>query len=447
MMSDGDDGMGDRGTATAVGHEGSMSLRCARFWARLGGSRPLRVGRTSTPGTADVPGPGYVCFSAQDWWYHNRAHSDIQLLTRVAETRLVLFVNSIAMRMPLPGRSTKFLRRIVRKARSMAKYLQQPIAELPNFWIMTPVLLPLYGSPTARGMNARLIRLQIRWACRRIGIGTPIYIVTIPTAWEVVRGLPRRALIFNRSDKHSTFEEADGAYIASLERQLLTNADRVLYVSSAMMADDAAVAGDRAVFLDHGVDLEHFQRSAATDEPTDMRQLPHPRIGYFGGLDGYLVDFDLLYRLATEFPYAQLVLIGDASLSMKRFESLANVHWLGFRAYELIPRYGSGFDVAIMPWLRNDWITNSNPIKLKEYLALGLSVVSTDFPEATRYREFIRLASNDDEFVEQVRMALEDQPSSETRERRRTAVLGDSWERRTRDFIEISELAHRGVDF
>ena len=29
--------------------------------------------------------PGWICFSGQDWWYHNRAHSDFQLMRRVAE--------------------------------------------------------------------------------------------------------------------------------------------------------------------------------------------------------------------------------------------------------------------------------------------------------------------------------------------------------------------------
>ena len=42
-----------------------------------------------------------------------------------------------------------------------------------------------------------------------------------------------------------------------------------------------------------------------------------------------------------------------------------------------IPAYGSGFDVALMPWLDNDWIRYCNPIKVKEYLALGLPVVTT----------------------------------------------------------------------
>ena len=62
---------------------------------------------------------------------------------------------------------------------------------------------------------------------------------------------------------------------------------------------------------------------------------------------------------------------------MDRLTRHANVHWLG--PYEEIPSYGSWLDIAIMPRLDIDWMRQSNPIKLKEYLALGLPVLSTPF--------------------------------------------------------------------
>lgn len=384
--------------------------------------------------------PGYICFSAQDWWYHNRAHSDIQLMRRLAESRNVLFVNSITMRMPIPGRTTKFLRRLYRKAHSIARQLQCPVPELPNFWVLTPLIIPFYGSPMARRVNAALVRMQVARAARKAGIGKePIYFVTIPTAWDVVRTLPRRGLVFNRSDKHSTFGEANSDYIRSLEDELLAKANHIVYVNRALMAVDAPSTGDRATFLDHGVDLEHFATTSNDHEPDDVRLVPHPRVGFFGGLDEYLVDFDLLYRLACEIPEAQLVLIGDASGSMRRFEALPNVHWLGFRSYEEIPALGATFDVALMPWLQNEWIAYSNPIKLKEYLALGLRVVTTDFSEAHRYRDLLHIAADADDFITLVRTALAEPDSVERQQERRAAVSQDSWDQRARDLIAISE--------
>lgn len=380
--------------------------------------------------------PGYICFSAQDFWYHNRAHSDIQLMRNVAATRRVLFVNSIGMRMPLPGRSTKPLRRIWRKVKSTAKLLRRPLKDVPNFHVMTPVTVPLYGSPLARRLNAWLVRTQVRVIARLIGIREAAYIVTIPTAWDVVRTLPRTCLVYNRSDLHSSFPEVDRVLIQGYERQLLENSDHVLYVSRALMEAERHMTGDRAYFIDHGVDLHHFKAVPPSGQPAEVRDLPRPRIGFFGGLDDYIIDFDLLERIAVEIPEASLILVGDATCSMDRYSRLANVHWLGFQPYELIPAYGSSFDVALMPWLKNDWIKHSNPIKLKEYLALGLPIVTMDFPEARNYADRLFIASDAGEFIAAIRHALRQPPDPDAL---RASVLRASWESKAGELIHLCE--------
>ncbi|GAB2849535.1 glycosyltransferase [Lentzea nigeriaca] len=381
-------------------------------------------------------GPSYLCFSAQDWWYHNRAHSDFQLLRRVAKHRKVLLVNSIGLRMPSPGKSTQFLRRILRKAKSVAMLVRQPIPQTPNFYVMTPAPLPFYGKPWLRRLNSVLVRTQVRLVCLFLRMGTPVVVATIPTAWDVVEPMRHKGLIFNRSDRHSAFPEADQGTIAALENQLLSNSDTVLYVSRALQEEEAALTGERAHFLDHGVDVDHFTRR---DElPADIASIPGPRIGFFGSLDDYLVDFDLIEKVAQEFPEASVVLIGDATCSMERYAKYPNVHWLDFRSYEQIPGYGSGFDVALMPWLDNDWIKHANPIKMKEYLALGLAVVSTDFPEVERYSDVIRIAKGEADFVDQIRLTLKD-GGLKTPAERRAAVLTASWDSRARELMQIAE--------
>ncbi|WP_217368146.1 glycosyltransferase [Kitasatospora sp. MMS16-BH015] len=387
---------------------------------------------------------GYVCFAAQDWWYHNRAHSDVQLMLNLARHRPVLFVNSIAMRMPLPGRSSQPLRRIIRKARSMARKVQRPVPGLPGFAVMTPVLLPFYGSARARALNAKLISLQVRWAARSLGMSTDVCVATIPTAADVVGHLRVRTLVYNRSDRHSAFPEADTASVERLERALMRDADHVLYVSSELMAAERELTGERAVFLDHGVDLEHFGATDSREpaEPAELAAIPHPRIGFFGALDDFVVDFDLLGRVAKEYPDAQLVLIGDTTADLGALTALPNVHHLGFRPYAEIPAYGRGFDVALMPWLDNDWVRHCNPIKLKEYLALGLPVVSTDFPEVRRYAEQISVADTTEGFLAAIGEALAAAAGPDAdgaAQRRRAAVAGDSWQDRATDLLTLIE--------
>jgi hypothetical protein len=383
--------------------------------------------------TATTEASDLIWFCGQDWWYHNRAHSDFQLATRIAARRKVLLVNSIGMRMPLPGRSPLPFRRIWRKARSILHSVRRPLVERPDFVVMSPVLIPLYGSERGRSLNAGLIRWQVERVARRVGLRDPHIVVTVPTALDVVRGMPRRSLSYNRSDKHSAFNEAARDVIGALEQGLLEGADHVIYSSRAFLESERPVTGDRARFLDHGVDLQHFRHRPASGA---LRRLgiKGPIVGFFGGLDDYVVDFDLLERVAVERPRYNLVLIGDATLPMDRLVRHGNVHFLGFRPYSEIPDLGSDFDVACMPWLDNEWIRNCNPIKLKEYLSLGLEVVSTWFPELEHYREHVHVGRDGDEFLRQIDAVVSGARSPGDRS---ALLAGATWDARALELLRI----------
>lgn len=385
----------------------------------------------STPDRA----PGFVWFAAQDWWYHNQAHSDFQLMREVSRDRPVLVVNSLGLRMPRPGTASHPARRILRKLRSMAKFVRRPIPDLPGFHVMTPVMIPVYGDRAGARLNAWLVRLQVRVVARLAGLGEAPHVgVTLPTAWPVARPMHRSSLLFNRSDLHSEFPGADGAWIAALEESLLRHSDRVLYVSHELMKHDAAEVGDRAVFLDHGVDSGHFSPDGEVSPDIDV--IPRPRLGFFGGLDDYVVDLDLLRRTAEENPDASVVLIGDATCPMDELTSLPNVHWLGRRPYETIPSLARGFDVALMPWLDNQWIRFANPVKLKEYLALGLPVVTTSYPEVEDYRDRVVVADDRSAFPGLARRALTVAPDAD---RLRASVVGCSWSARADELTGIAD--------
>ncbi len=379
---------------------------------------------------------GWIVFSGLDWWCHPHGHSDFQLAQGLAATAPVLVVNSLSMRMPLPGRTSRPLHRIVRKARAMARGLRRPVADLPNFHVLSPVVVPWYGSAVGRRINARLVRGQVMWAARRVGLSSPNVMVTVPTAWDVAEDLPHARLVVNRCDQYSAFAESNGDVIRDLEVRMLGGADTVLYVSHELMRDEASLVAGHAVFLDHGVDLVHFDRSGHHRLPPDLAAIPRPRVGFYGMIDDYTVDLDLLDAVATELPDVALVLIGDTTQPLTTLLRHPNVHWLGARPYADIPRYAVGFDVALMPWLDNDWIRFCNPIKMKEYLALGLPVVSTWFPEVERYRDVVRVADDRAGFVAQIRAALADGADTAAV---RASVRDASWSSRVgqlRDLVD-----------
>ncbi len=369
---------------------------------------------------------GLVWFGAVDWWYHNQAHSELQLARHLARTRPVLFINSLGLRVPRRGRTTGAGRRWRRKLGSITRGLRAPLPQEPNFHVFTPFNIPGLHSGPSRSVMAAIVQAQVRFTMLRLRITEPDVIATIPTAVDVIRRMPHRSLTYNRSDLHSAFPEADQALIEQFESELLTESDHVLYASRELLTTERAQLAGRAHFLDHGVDLDLFTLDGP-DPPEDMARIPGPRVGFIGGIDDYVVDLDLLDILALHLPEASLVLIGDATCSLDRFRSLPNVHVLGQRPHEQIPAYGRALDVALMPWLDNAWIRFCNPIKMKEYLALGLPIVTTAFPEAGGYRDVLHIAHDREEFVALTRHALA-QPSSEQERRlRRQRVTGEAW--------------------
>ncbi len=379
--------------------------------------------------------PPIVNFAAVDFWYHNRAHSEIQLTTRLSLSTKVLFVNSIGMRAPLPGRSSNTGFRIWRKAKSLFRGLRKPLEDYPNFYVFSPIIIPAYSTPWLRKFNYVIVRYQVHLAMMLLRIKNPIVIETIPTANDIVKKMKSRIEIINRVDKMSAFGETDQDYIASLEREQISRADRTYYTSQTLLDEEASWHQGKGRFLDHGVDIKLFSpRTDSTplpDELTDLSQI----LGFFGGIDDYVIDIELLENIAHEFPHCTLVLIGEATCDISTLKKMKNVRLLGFRSITEVARLGAFFDVALLPRKNDEWTQYTNPIKIKEYLALGLPIVTMDIPEVRIYTDDIFIANSPKEFIDLVRTALETPSTSDSRSHLRSLVETDTWDNRCEEVL------------
>jgi glycosyltransferase involved in cell wall biosynthesis len=367
----------------------------------------------------------YLLFAGQDWYHHGPAHADHQLAKELAGESKVLVVSSLGMRMPAPGKTDRPFRRILRKARSTLRYVSRPVSGLPNLVVMCPLSIPLFTIPWFRFINAHSVALQVRLVSFMIGLGTPAVLIVVPTAIDVAQRLPWKLRGYLRLDDHSAADDVDSGLIRSMEDKLFAEADFVAYASKPLLDSETDRSQGKALLLDHGVDLEHF----TIDGPVahDLTTIPHPRLGFFGQIERLVVDIPLLERLADEFPHAHLVLVGRTATDLTTLTERPNVHFLGWREYSEIPAYGRGFDVALCPMPLNQWTDAANPIKVKEYLALGLPVVSTRIADMDRYAETVALAESADEFVAHVARALAIPNADADKQRRRASVLRSGW--------------------
>jgi len=236
-------------------------------------------------------------------------------------------------------------------------------------------------------------------------------------------------VVFNRSDLFSSFSEANADVIMPLEDRLLRAADSVLYVNRGLFEREKE-RSRHALYLGHGVDFAHFGRAAADPNGVAdrVRQLDRPIVGYYGALDDYTIDLPLLVKVARRIPNGTLLLIGPRAMDLAPLLREPNVTYLGPVPYQHVPAYAALFDVAIMPWRQNEWIANCNPIKLKEYLAIGFPIVTMRCAELAPYEHLVYAADTHDQFLSAIETALSERDDSRMIARQ-NAVAADSWDR------------------
>jgi UDP-galactopyranose mutase len=124
------------------------------------------------------------------------------------------------------------------------------------------------------------------------------------------------------------------------------------------------------------------------------------------------MDLGLLDSLASARPDWQLVMIGPVvKIDEADLPRLPNIHYLGAKTYKELPSYLAGWDVALLPFARNESTRFISPTKTPEYLAAGCPVVSTSIRDVARpYGELglVAIADTPEEFVAAIEDTLND---------------------------------------
>ena len=367
-----------------------------------------------------------ICFGGEDWWYHH-PHSKAHLMRKFARAgNRVIFVNSISM--GLPGLAHKdLLPRIKRKLGSYSKLARETD---DGITVVSPASLPFFGS-TARAINRRLLGSQIKRLARTRGLTKPILWIAIPTAADLIGTLGESAVVYHVSDKYdaNTMDHAtDPALIRRLHEQAIDAADLIFY-SGRKLFIEVDRGWERSHLLEQGVDYEHWRRAAETAIAPEIAQIPRPRIGYFGAIEPWLVDQELIKRASRERPEWQWIFIGNKSRGLE-IEDLPNVHFLPPVPYADLPSYAAGFDVCVLPWETEQSFTSyGSAIKVREYLATGKPVVISPLPEYEPMRDVLRIARTRDDFLRLVDEALHDNDAAAVA-RRQAAVASGTWDAR-----------------
>jgi glycosyltransferase involved in cell wall biosynthesis len=385
-----------------------------------------------------IKGHSIICFAGEDWWYHH-PHSKYHLMRRFARAgNRVIFVNSISM--GLPSLTNKdLLPRIARKLRSYAR-LARPTPE--GVTVVSPAVIPFFGSRAARTVNRKLLALQIGRLARRGGLTKPILWIAIPTAADMIGEFDEQLVIYQVSDKYDANlmdHATDLATIRKLHERAIDQADLILYSGQKLLAE-AERARERSYLLEQAVDFDHWSQvgSGKLEIANAIAQIPRPRLGYFGAIEPWLVDQDLIKRAAKERPEWQWIFIGNKARGVE-IEALPNTHFLPPVPYQELPRYAAGFDVCVLPWdTAHSFTSYGSAIKVREYLATGKPVVISPLPEYESMGNVLRIARTHDDWFRLVEEALQDNDPAAA-QARQAAVSSGTWDARAEWVSQLIE--------
>jgi glycosyltransferase involved in cell wall biosynthesis len=263
----------------------------------------------------------------------------------------------------------------------------------------TAVRAMLHHLISARGDFAGQFQRAVQW------FYTPM------PAPIMIGAFGERGVVYDCMDELAQFRFAPPE-LAQREQFLMSRAD-VVFTGGRELYESKSRRHDNVHFFGCGVDADHFARALDRETPValELRDLPHPVLGYFGVVDERL-DYGLIDRLAEAFPEGSVVFVGPtAKVDPAELPQRSNLHWLGQRSYDELPEYVKGFDVCLMPFALNEATQYINPTKTLEYMAAGKPIVSTAVPDVVRnFTPIVRVARTPEQFVEAARGATTPEP-------------------------------------
>jgi glycosyltransferase involved in cell wall biosynthesis len=381
---------------------------------------------------AGLRGRDIVCLGSADWQgghWTNQQH----LMYRLAGDNQVLFIESLGLRKPQI--KAMDVRRLARRARSTF----QGMRLLDGVNVMSPPVLPFHANRLVRALNARLLAMSVSRATRRIGMSRPILWAYVPQAEALVDTLAPVSIVYHCVDDIAAQKGVDAAGFRESERRFASRAGLVI-TSSSTLTERMGRISDNVLEAPNVADTALFSTALESGPiDPDLEAVPEPRIVFVGAITATKLDFGLLTDLAQMRPDWSLVLVGpvglgDPSTDISRLEALTNVHILGPRRQSELPDVLRGAAVGMIPYRTSDLTASIFPMKVYEYLAAGLPVVSTRLPALAEVTEIAR-AGDAVELAARIEDELS-QDSPALRLERSRAAAGHSWEVRLEQLDE-----------
>lgn len=217
--------------------------------------------------------------------------------------------------------------------------------------------------------------------------------------------------------------------IIASAKKLFDEACRIYAPDKVLLSRNAAIVDD--------FDYHNHNHSIIPDDLAPILKTNAPIVGYYGAISPWL-DYDLINQSAKDLNNYQFVFIGPDYLDAKKHLSskLKNIHCLGTKKYNELPLYSLHFDCAIIPFIEGEVAKSTSPVKLYEFMAMGVPTVCTrDLIECYGF-DNVFIAKNQKDFVNSIKKAVKAGKIPVNKENLLKDANNNSWQSRANDIID-----------
>lgn len=342
------------------------------------------------------------------------------LIKHLVKQRKVLWINSIGLRQP------QLTWRDIKRAcgKLLAKKQSTPLADngfSTQFNVLNPKTIPVPKSRFMRRLASYMLAKQIKPVAKKMGLTDPTLWTSLPTAVDMIGWLGESQVVYYCGDDFSALAGVDHAIVAQRERYLVQRADLIFVASHALQQK---LASPRTYLIPHGVDYQLFSHPTQASEQLPLNK---PIAGFYGSISQWLHQ-PLLANVIHKMPDWNFVFVGKPVVDISQLTQFPNVFVFPEVAHDQLPRFSQHWQVSLLPFVDNEQIQSCNPLKLREYLATGNPVISTDFPALAPYREFVQVVDNAQDMVDAIRASA----SAVHNVQQQALVREEDWSRRAK---------------
>jgi glycosyltransferase involved in cell wall biosynthesis len=258
----------------------------------------------------------------------------------------------------------------------------------------------------------------------------PVVWFYTPMALPLLQSFEPSLVVYDCMDELAAFKNAP-KQLLQRESALLNIAD-LCFTGGPSLYNSKKERHANAHCFSSSVDASTSRRPRTVRTATRTRPTsPHPRLGFYGVIDERF-DTELIREMAAAHPEWQIVLVGPVvKIDPAHLPQAANIHYMGQRTYEELPKFLAGWDVCLLPFALNESTKFISPTKVLEYMAAELPSVSTPITDVkVPYGDVVAIAETPAEFIKACERMLNMTAEQKAflAERMRAIVARTSWD-------------------